>query len=78
MCRRIRFFIGRLYANERHHAIVFMLEKMAVIYKGSYSIGIAEVHAQTDAGVLQRSFIEIRDINRVSKERLIDWYAGPV
>jgi len=59
-------------SNQAHHAAVFVLEKMAVIYESADRVRITKIHAQADAGILQvRGAVE-GHVDGVAQERLVD------
>src|SRR5579863_3131392 len=68
-----RGFFGGLDADQTHHAVIFMLEKMAVIDKRADGMGIAEVHANAHAGISEHSAVVIRHVDGIAEKRLIDW-----
>jgi glycine cleavage system regulatory protein len=48
-----------------------VFEEVAVVKKLADSIGIAKVHPQSDAGILESPAVPIRDIDGVSKKGFV-------
>src|SRR5580765_8348385 len=67
----------RLDANQAHHSVVLMFEKVAMVGKCADGFGIAEIHSEADAWILQSSAVEVRDVYGVAKKRFVHSYAGP-
>src|SRR5580692_3196932 len=45
--------VGRLDTDAAHHAAVLVLEQMAVVDEGADDVGIAKIHEQPHARILQ-------------------------
>src|SRR5215470_14553613 len=60
-----------LDSNEAHHAAVFMLKQVAVVRKGAYDTGGAEIHAQLDARVFGGLAVPKGDVNGVAEKGFV-------
>ena len=65
-------------ANRAHHPAVLVLEQVAVIHECADRVGIAKIHAQPHARILERAAVEVRDVHGIAQERLVDRHARPV
>ena len=65
------------HLNHSHHAAVFVFQQMAVVEERADDIGIAEVHAQLDAGKLGTGAVPVGDVDGVAEEGLVDGDAVP-
>ena len=63
-------------SNQAHHAVVFMLEEVAVIEERSDGIWVAKIHAQSDARIRERPAIVKGHVDRIAKKRLVHCHAG--
>src|SRR5580658_6521485 len=58
--------------DRSHHALVFVLQKMAMIDKRSHGIRITKIHPHANAGVGESSPIVIRHIYGVAEKIFLD------
>jgi len=65
-------------ADGAHHAAIFVFEQVTVVDEGAEGVGIAKIHAQADAGILQGAAVVVGDVDGVAEERLVDGNAVPV
>ncbi len=63
----IRWF----HADQSHHSSVFVFQKMAMINKRADAIGVAKIHAQSDARILEGSTVIERHVDGVAQKRLV-------
>src|SRR5271155_5248666 len=65
------------HTNRSHHAAVFVLEQVAVIDEGAHAVGIAKIHAQLYAGILERAAVVVGHVDGIAEKRLVHGPAGP-
>jgi hypothetical protein len=61
-----------IHSYRSHHPFVLVLQKMTMIDKRAHDVRVAEIHAQTNAGINQRAAVIVRHVYGVAKKVLID------
>src|SRR5215475_112840 len=64
-------FSATFNKNGSHHALVFVLEQMAVVRKGANNVWVAKIHANADARIGQKPTVIIGHIYSVPHEILV-------
>src|ERR1700678_1938570 len=68
---------GRLDTNCAHHAVVFVLQQVAVIWVRADCAWIAKIHPQSYGRVVEIAFVIVGDVDRVAEVRLVPGDAVP-